>query len=489
MLKDSTLQKLWNNGYIITLLLPLLFINVPNSHDWGGDFAQYIHQAINLVEGISQSETGYIYNYEYALLGPETYPMGFPILLAPVYSLFGNSIHAFTYFMSILAIVFGIICLKFFKRFTKREYHAILMLLVIVYNPWFLRFKAEVLAEIPLLIFFTLILSIYLSKSSSTKKYILLGLLSGYMLLIKSIGLALVGGILLNEFVSWLRKENTPFIKNSITYVASSALLYALVSLILFPSSQEAFSHFSGLVAIDGSLILKNLDYYTAIFQQFFNEFTGSSWSFINYFLKAFALLLAFFGFLSRLKKPTVLEYTIICGAVILLVFTTNAGGFRYLLPFLPILMIYIYEGFKVIKLPYTVNEKWISAIIFFAFILVSPKVMSEIIEKQTDIKHGPQEPVVIEAFEAIDKYVPEDAIILFSKPRVLALYTARKSMGNNPDPSSNSTNQLATKNSFDFILYNTDLSNPDLELYIEKHTDTLELLWTNDRLSLYKRL
>lgn len=489
MLKDSTLQKLWDNGYIITLLIPLLFINVPNSHDWGGDFAQYIHQAKNLVEGIPQSETGYIYNYEYALLGPKTYPMGFPILLAPVYALFGNSIHAFTYFMSILVIVFGIVCFRLFKRFTKREYHAILMLLIIVYNPWFLRFKTEVLAELPLIIFFTLILSIYLNKSSSIKKYIILGLLSGYMLLIKSIGLALVGGILINELVRWYRKENDSFIKNSVAYFVSAILIYSLISYILFPSSQEAFSHFSRLIAIDGALILKNLDYYTAIFQQFFNEFTGSKWSFINYFLKAFALILALFGFLSRMKKPTVLEYTIICGAVILLVFTTNAGGFRYLLAFLPILMIYIYEGFSAIKLPYNVNEKWVSAIVFLAFVLVSPKVMNEIIEKQTDIKHGPQEPVVIEAFEAIEEYVPKDAVILFSKPRVLALYTKRKSIGNNPNPNSNSTKQLATTNSFNYILYNTDLENLDLEQYIEQNPEKTELLWTNGRLSLYKML
>jgi len=32
------------------VLVPLFFINARNSHDWGGDFAMYIMQAINIVD-------------------------------------------------------------------------------------------------------------------------------------------------------------------------------------------------------------------------------------------------------------------------------------------------------------------------------------------------------------------------------------------------------------------------------------------------------
>ena len=46
---------------LILLLLPVFFINVTDSHDWGGDFAQYISQAKNIVEGNPHYETGYIF--------------------------------------------------------------------------------------------------------------------------------------------------------------------------------------------------------------------------------------------------------------------------------------------------------------------------------------------------------------------------------------------------------------------------------------------
>ena len=86
------LSKLYPYFIVLMLSIPLLFINVKDSHDWGDDFAGYIHQAKNIVEGNSQFQTGYIINVEGPVLGPPTYPIGFPLLLSPVYYFFGNNI-------------------------------------------------------------------------------------------------------------------------------------------------------------------------------------------------------------------------------------------------------------------------------------------------------------------------------------------------------------------------------------------------------------
>ena len=77
-----------NYIFIGLLCLPVLFINIKDTHDWGDDPAQYIHQAKNIVDGKPQSETGYIFN-EDNFLDPKAYPVGFPLLLAPVYCFFG----------------------------------------------------------------------------------------------------------------------------------------------------------------------------------------------------------------------------------------------------------------------------------------------------------------------------------------------------------------------------------------------------------------
>ena len=96
------------------VFLPLLFINVRNSSDWGDDFAQYIHQAGNIVKGIPQSETGFIYSQE-NYIGPQAYPVGFPLLLAPAYAVAGNNMLAFTTFISLIYIVLGLLLVFFYR--------------------------------------------------------------------------------------------------------------------------------------------------------------------------------------------------------------------------------------------------------------------------------------------------------------------------------------------------------------------------------------
>ena len=54
-------------------------------HVWGGDFAQYVHHAKNLVTGVPYAETGYLYHAKYPQIGPPTYPPVAAAVLAPVY--------------------------------------------------------------------------------------------------------------------------------------------------------------------------------------------------------------------------------------------------------------------------------------------------------------------------------------------------------------------------------------------------------------------
>jgi hypothetical protein len=63
-------------------------------HDWDDDSAMYILHARNLAEGRAYTDTGYIFNPEYAALGPQSYPPGFPILLAPLWALRGLDLTA-----------------------------------------------------------------------------------------------------------------------------------------------------------------------------------------------------------------------------------------------------------------------------------------------------------------------------------------------------------------------------------------------------------
>jgi hypothetical protein len=43
-------------------------------HDWGDDFAMYVHHAKNIALGLPYNQTGYIWNPRFPMMGPPTYP-------------------------------------------------------------------------------------------------------------------------------------------------------------------------------------------------------------------------------------------------------------------------------------------------------------------------------------------------------------------------------------------------------------------------------
>ena len=145
---------------LLLICIPLFFLNIRVDQSWGDDFAQYIHQAINLVEGKPQFETGYIYNENYPMLGPKSYTVGFPLILAPIIALFGNDMlmlnYLMTAFLALTFIVMSSWLLNYFRWQT-----AVLLSLICIYNPWMIYFKAEINSEIPFTFFIMLFLFVY----------------------------------------------------------------------------------------------------------------------------------------------------------------------------------------------------------------------------------------------------------------------------------------------------------------------------------------
>ena len=69
-------------------------IALSGDHSWYDDWAQYVGHARNIVEGRTYADTGYIYNPQRAIEAPASYPPGFPLVLAPIYAVFGADLVA-----------------------------------------------------------------------------------------------------------------------------------------------------------------------------------------------------------------------------------------------------------------------------------------------------------------------------------------------------------------------------------------------------------
>ena len=124
-------------------------------HDWGGDFAQYILHARNIVEGRSYSDTGYLYNPNYPYLAPPTYPPLFPLLLAGVYAVCGLHLTAMK---SLCILFFSLALIALFSALQRiLPWRARLAVIVVVgFNPFFWQFKDQVLSDLPFLFLCTL---------------------------------------------------------------------------------------------------------------------------------------------------------------------------------------------------------------------------------------------------------------------------------------------------------------------------------------------
>jgi hypothetical protein len=167
---------------LCALLIGMFFLaTIREGHDWGDDFSLYIRHAQNLARGEPYTETGYIYNPQNPVVGPRLYPPGFPLLLAPVVGMFGLDLRP----MKILVLGFFVgsllVMVPLFRNVLPTRYVTALVLIV-GFNPFFWELKDHVLSDVPFLFFALLSLHLFTqadAPGASRGRRATLALLSG----------------------------------------------------------------------------------------------------------------------------------------------------------------------------------------------------------------------------------------------------------------------------------------------------------------------
>jgi len=124
------------------------FINIAtlkDGHNWGDDFAQYIHHAVNLVEHKP-------YTSDISLDYWIVYPPGFPLLLSSIIYWFGINFKILK-FLNVL--LWGLSALVVYGLALKRlnVMWARVLTVWFLTSPFFFTFKQEVLSDIPFMCF------------------------------------------------------------------------------------------------------------------------------------------------------------------------------------------------------------------------------------------------------------------------------------------------------------------------------------------------
>ncbi len=476
--------------FLSFLCCPIFFINIKTSHDWGDDFAQYIHQAKNIVEHVLQDQTGYIYNAEYPLLGPCVYPIGLPILLAPVYAIWGNSMLAFNYQITFFLFALLLASYVFFKKHFS-NFIAILLVLIMAYNPWLLQFKTEILSDIPFTFFTLLLIILYQQQRKNSINIVCIALLCGLVISIRTIGISLLAAIFIHQIFCFFYNKNT-FSKHTlfIILVVCIAFYFALNCLVYkLPSGfmQQAATHFS-LQKIFNTTTY-NLYYYTYTLQSFFYT-PYQPIQFISNIISTGFLCLSIIGFCIKIKKNFGLTETFfLVYFITIIVYPYSFAGFRFLLPVLPILLLFSATAFKsiLLKIVETRKVKTIAILCVICFFLLYINDVFNIKRNEKNIVEGPMQLESIEAINYIKQNTPSSAFFLFIKPRALSLYTGRACFSANPQASIKTIGQQIAEYKLNYILYNKNISGGAISKFIDSNSNTLQLIWQNNLYKLYK--
>lgn len=415
------------NSFLVVLLIPLLFTNIKSSHDWGDDFAQYLHQAKNICEGISQNETGYIFNAD-AFLGPQAYPVGFPLLLAPVIKVCGIDYAAITIYLSaylLLSCFIGFLLLRnYFSVAT-----AMIVTLIIAYNPVTLSFKTEILSDIPFFFFSLLILFLALKKQT-TFLSIMIGALLGFCFHIRSVTVTLLVSIVLHRFILLIQEKQFRFsaFKEILLILASFALVYFSIR-----AAWPADSSYPELFDSKAPFLkaMDHLSYHNEELHRFFRNYDLKNFFFILCLSASALTCFTWLGFFHQLKhnRYSLLNiYTLLYVAALML-YMYGDTGIRFIFPVMFILFYYAIIGLKNALHTITTNYFWLPYLIGFFVLFSYHESWQRISEHEAEVLDGPETKSSQETFSYIVHNTATDAVMAFDKPRALSLYTQRSAV------------------------------------------------------------
>jgi hypothetical protein len=431
-------NKTFNNKMKkILILLTIFFValnifTMDDSHNWGGDFSAYISQGRALADGSLSDlvrDSDFRLAVSEAQVGPNLYPWGFPLILAPVVTVFGVNIVAlkfaiFLFFIGSLVLVYFL-----FKGKLKDE-SVWIILLILSASPYIFIFKQDVLSDIPAMFFLLLSVlftqKIYFEDENNKDKNVhsvFLGVSIFLSIFIRTSSAILLPFLFIIQALRgryWLKKTEN-IIVGLLPYLLV-VFLY-IISIVAFPKSSYADHFLMNTSAILG-LIWRNTPYYFVLFSEFFGKPTNILVIIIYYFILAFFLLGLWKGF----KKYYTFVLFIVITLGLFLIYPYHQG-LRFVVPLIPFILFFAMYGIEQISLGKILEngpERIARFFVFFILIVFSIQIFP--IVGVISSADGPYSKNSKELFNFIIQNTDSKSTISFFKPRVMYLFTGRGS-------------------------------------------------------------
>jgi hypothetical protein len=462
-------------AFTIVLIGVLYLTTIRPGANWGGDSFLYIKHAINIADGKKYDQTGYILNPYRISYNPRTLPPGFPLLLTPIYKIFGFNLLTMKVETGIIYLIFLSLLVPLLRQ---RMFCASLvgLLLILSLNPLILDFKFLIGSDIPFLLFtYWALLLIHKSYESGQPKTVFFPAV--YLAVViylaygtRSAGVALLPSLLVYEFINWGR--------------ISARTLITIGIFFLFAVIQWIFSHNDGdyikiMIHNDTSFALReNL----RGFFYFWDDNYHAKMIQIVLFLSL--MFLAVSGFIAQVRRRVLVTETffvIYCASI----FTWPPAGFRYFLPVLPLFIFYFLCGMEFWgNIPVRPAYAFIRKVIFIVImglLLFSYESRYHYWDYRT-IPEGPYKPESQELFKFIREKTPRDAVFIFRDPLCLAFFTGRQASIYHHPADQEELWQYMHNIGARYVIYARPLTDDQqyLKLFIERYHKQLKPVFIN---------
>jgi hypothetical protein len=418
-------RSLFFLGLGVLISSTLSFFLLTRGHVWPDDFAGYLLQARSLLAGnmgdfiLHNNFT--IQNSSYPP-GPVAYPWGFPLLLAPVYALFGLN----PLWLKLVEIIFyAVFLVSFFFLAQTRLPQSEALLLGGVFSvlPAMLAANDLIQSDIPFLACSTL--SLVLMQKLPRGK-IGWGLASGVSIFmsfsLRTNGILLLAPLLICLWQAFGADWQHMWKKAVTPLLVFGGML--LIQAILLPGGQETyFSHFSMFTL---PRLWENVQYYAWLPGLVFERLPG--WNVLYFILLVFLAI----GLSQHARRDAFLY---IYGLLTLLLFIVwpEHQGLRFVYPLLPVLFIGALDGMLLtigwLKAGWQKNALFIVrgywGLILVAGLFVSASSAYNNMAHARDI-NGPFDLYSKQMYNFIREQTPAKSIIIFMRPRALRLFTDR---------------------------------------------------------------
>jgi hypothetical protein len=414
-------------------LLPLFFMNINSQHDWGDDYAMYLKEALLMAQQKDLNSHHFILNSAMKNSPPTAYPVGYPLLLLTFIKQFGLNIKILLYLQTAFTVLMGLgVFVLLRKKFSFIVCNIAILLLF--YNPYLLGLKAEVLSDIPYCAFLYWIFYLYdslLLNNDDTKVsknatmiclLILLGVLLGFSMHIKKIGILLPIVFMIEFCVRHFRKKiSLPIVLPNFIVFLCTLGIYLFIQW-AYPIHAQYDSAFTVSTFYDN--FTKHLTYYLEILFGFFKFFDVKEFGFLTVLFSSFFITSFIVGLINELQQKLATVYNLYFIAFVGLVCISNSdfGGYRIILPITFFIAYYSMIGLRIL-LPLLTNYPKHFAIVAGVLILILYRqdVCETIHPEKFD---SPNDAVYQPLFNYIQTSLSEKDTISAMFPRTFCLYT-----------------------------------------------------------------